>query len=478
MALVLSLGIAVSLAAVGTSAMAFTTENQGQAARAKNDPAAHSLAEAGINNAMAVLTNPANNAMNPALLPSTEDTAASETYDAGVSYWWGTFDLASKMWSLHGKGVARNPNGGRPVIRYVNMQSHVRASLMQPANNPIWNYVVSLQTGSDCDMTLANSENMQSPLYVMGNLCLNTPSQISAGPLVVKGSVKLDVNTNIGTASAPINEAHIVGGCSYKGGPWDSPCGPADMVFATRFDNLAPSLSKPSVDLGGWYGQAAPGPAHPCTTSTGTPPVFDNDSVRNNSVPTIFNLTPPSSDYSCIVRTPNNIVLGQLSWDHTSKVLTVSGTIYIDGSAKIEYGFSNVPIQYNGTGTLYLSGTMLIKNTKFCGGLSADGTGCDYANWNPNTEMLVVVATGSGGQLPAGDSIQCVSAHFQGGLWAEYNIDLDTTCQTEGPMIAGPEIIGQKVLTHSFPVIDEIPEGAPGVPIVYAQADPPYNYSG
>jgi hypothetical protein len=154
------------------------------------------------------------------------------------------------------------------------------------------------------------------------------------------------------------------------------------------------------------------------------------------------------------------------------------GTIYIDGSAQIQYGYQNVPIQYNGTGTLYLSGTMLIKNTKFCGGISADGTGCDYANWNPNTEMLVIVATGSGGQLPAGDSIQCVSAHYQGGLWAEYNIELDTTCQTEGPMIAGTEIIGQNVLTHSFPLIEDIPEGAPGVPIVYAQADPPYNYTG
>ena len=88
----------------------------------------------------------------------------------------------------------------------------------------------------------------------------------------------------------------------------------------------------------------------------------------------------------------------------------------------------------------------------------------------------MIVAAGSGGQLPTGDSIQTVSSFFQGGLWGNFNIELDTTSQTEGPMIAGTEIIGQKVLTHVFPVIDEIPVGAPGVPVVYAQPDAPTNY--
>jgi hypothetical protein len=91
--------------------------------------------------------------------------------------------------------------------------------------------------------------------------------------------------------------------------------------------------------------------------------------------------------------------------------------------------------------------------------------------------MLVIVAAGSGGQLPTGDSIRVVNSYFQGGLWGNSNIELDTTSQTEGPMIAGTEIIGQKVLTHAFPYIDDIPVGAPGVPVVYAQPDPPTNFT-
>ena len=192
---------------------------------------------------------------------------------------------------------------------------------------------------------------------------------------------------------------------------------------------------------------------------------------------TVFNLTPPTLDYSCVVRNGAGEIVGELSWNHTTKVVTVNA-VYIDGSAKIEYGYQNVPIQYNGKATLYLSGTFLVKNTKFCGGISADGTTCDFNTWNPNTEMLIVVAAGSGGQVPTGDSIQLVSAYFQGGLWGEQNIELDTTSQTEGPMIAGTEVVGQKVITHAFPIIEEIPVGAPGVPVVYADPDPPSNYVG
>ena len=45
----------------------------------------------------------------------------------------------------------------------------------------------------------------------------------------------------------------------------------------------------------------------------------------------IANLTPGAS-YQC------KTVNGELSWDYPSRVLTVSGTIYLDGSAKVDLG--------------------------------------------------------------------------------------------------------------------------------------------
>jgi hypothetical protein len=478
MALVLAVGVLAILSMVVTTALFYTTTNEANASRSSFDANAHSLAEAGINNAMAVLSNPSNNAMSSSLLPSTFTTANVSNYDDGWVLWWGTFNPTNTTWTLYANGYKRNPTGSnQPVMRSITETTKVRGSLMQPLNNPSWNYIMATNTGTPggCDLSLANSMNMQSPLYVMGNLCLNTPSQITGGALMVKGSATLNVNTNIGSSAAPINEAHVKLGCSYKGSAYATPCTPTQKVWATVSDANPIDLTPPTADFNGWYVNAAPGPLQGCTQSSGTVPVFDTgDGVMNNSVPGVFNLTPPSSDYSCIVRAGANIV-GQLGWDHTLKVLTVSGTIFIDGSVTASYGAQNTAIQYNGQGTIYLGGTFLVSNTMLCGGI-ANGT-CDFNSWNPNTEMLVIVANGSGGQVPTGDGVQIKNSYFQGALWATNTIELDTHSQTEGPMVAGTEILGQTVFAHSWPLITTVPVGMPGTPTVYAQPDPPSGYT-
>lgn len=485
MALVLALGITVVLGMVGTTVIAYTTANQGQASRSHADESALSLAEAGINNAMSVLANPSNNAIcDPqttctALLPDALVTANVSTYDTGYVKWWGTFDPLITTWTLHAYAYVRNPTGPSAglVIRRISAQVKVRPSLMQPLNNPAWNYIMATRTGTPggCDETLDNSVNIQSPMYVMGNLCLNTPSQITGGPLLVKGSAKLDVNTNIGSAASPINEAHVRNGCTYKGSAYAAPCTPTEKVWASISDANPADVTAPQANFPSWYLNATPGPRWGCTESSGTVPVFDNDTSWNNSVLGAFNLTPSSTSYSCVVKNGNGATVGQLSWDSSAKVLTILGTVFIDGSVTVNYGFSNVPIQYNGKGTIYVGGSLLISNTKLCGGIS-DGS-CDFNAWNPNTEMLVFVTGGSGGQVPSGDGVQIVSSYFQGALWSTYSIELDTTSQTEGPMVAGNEIFGNSVLAHSWPVITEVPAGMPGNPTVYAQPDPPRLYS-
>ena len=115
----------------------------------------------------------------------------------------------------------------------------------------------------------------------------------------------------------------------------------------------------------------------------------------NNSVP-VFNLT-PSSSYTCRVG-PAGAPTGELSWNATTRVLTVFGTIFIDGSVKLNNGLLN---SYNGQSTIYLAGTVYMNNnTKLCGGTF--GSNCDFASWNPNTEMLTFVAGGSGGLAGTG----------------------------------------------------------------------------
>jgi hypothetical protein len=233
------------------------------------------------------------------------------------------------------------------------------------------------------------------------------------------------------------------------------------------------TLVAPVADYTTWYANANPGPKHPCSTLSGTPPTWDNNTVKDNSVSTIFNLTPASS-YSCVV--PNT---GELTWNATTKTLTVSGTMYVDGSVTISNGAMN---QYNGQSTLYLTGTFyMTSGSKLCGSVS--GSNCDWNAWNPNTELFGVVANGTGGQNPAGVSIWMYNAQFQGALYGNGTIRPEGTTQTQGPMIASEVELGYNVSTasqtaSSFPLITTIPSGFPGVPNVYAQPQAPKSFSG
>ena len=475
-AMVMAVCTIIVLGMLGVAIATYTTAGQRTASRSSAGVSAYSLAEAGINNAMSVLAKQ-KSALDPNLLPQ-----RSTGYDSGSVTWSGVFDPLTTTWKITSVGTMVNPAGGtEPVRRKITVSAKVRPNQMQPTTNPAWNYIIATRTGTPggCDESLNNSVNIQSPMYVVGNLCLNTPSQVSGGPLQVKGSMKLDVNTNVGSVGAPVNEVHVKNGCAYKTGVFFNPCTPTQRVWGTVVDANPITLDLPTADYASWYVNAAPGPRQACTTQSGTVPVFDNDTLFNKSVPGVFNLTPGSTSYSCIVQAGSKVV-GQLSWNHTTKVLTVAGTMFIDGDVTASYGWSNIPIQYTGTGTIYIGGTLLIANTQLCADINAAGNACNFSVWQPNSKFLVFVANGSGGngqQVPTGDSIQIVSSSFEGGLFATNAIEVNTYSKTQGPMLGGTVILDQTVYAHTWPLIN-VPVGMPGTIITDAPPDPPSNYAG
>ena len=201
-------------------------------------------------------------------------------------------------------------------------------------------------------------------------------------------------------------------------------------------------------------------------------PTFDNDTVRNNSVATAFNLTPATS-YTCRVG-PAATPIGELSWDATTKKLKVAGVVYIDGSMVVNNGALN---QYDGQGTIYLSGTYLMDNgSKLCG--SSSGGDCNYSGWNPNSELLTIVAAGNGGQVPNGYSARLWNgAKLQGGIYANYGIWLDQNASTDGPLLGSKILISQNFDGDDFGTIATVPPGLPGNPEVYAKPNPPQRFS-
>ncbi len=164
---------------------------------------------------------------------------------------------------------------------------------------------------------------------------------------------------------------------------------------------------------------------------------------------------------------------GEIGWNATTKTLTVSGTMYIDGSAKISNGAVN---SYNGYGTIYLSGTLRISGT-LCASVS--GSACNFSTWSPDADLLMFVANGSGGQVNPGDSIQADNNwSYQGGLYGTNAVEFGNNDSVDGPIVGSQIILSNNLTTNAFPNISVVPVGMPSNQAVYAQPNPPQSFSG
>jgi hypothetical protein len=492
--LIMAIGILGVLTMTGTSLIYYSSTNARSAEYADDKSSAYDLAEAGINEMMSILSRPENNALNQYLLGYQANGTVvhtTHTYDRGTVEWWGTLaqSAGTSTWSLTSVGSIKNPTGSTAAAaaRTLTAKVPVIPTYTQPLNNPAWNFIYSRATGNTCDMTIQNSVLVQSPLYVAGNLCLTNTAGITAGPLVVQGSLTLSQSANYaGSSQTPLNQLHVKNGCKWKNNSQHNPCQQGagasgfDNVWATVLDNTPATSAPPTADWDAWYLNSNPGPYYPCLTTSGTPPTFDNDqgsaaspnvAKRNNSVTTLQDLT-PSTSYTC---TGSG---GALSWNASTHVLTANGTIFIDGSAQIQNGAVNT---YTGSATIYLSGTLLIKNSSICQATS--GGTCTTNGWDPAQRMLVFVVNGNGSggspqsQVTSGNSVQLVSAYAQGALYATNGIDLGTTSQFDGPLDGSTVSLGQST-SSSFPGLSFVPAGMPGNPEVYAQPQSPQLYAG
>jgi hypothetical protein len=353
------------------------------------------------------------------------------------------------------------------------------------------------------NINFSQSLQIASPVYAVANLSLTNSSKITgaAGKIGVGGNLTLSTNQNqiglTGGSDPRIAEAHVVGTCSVKGNVTPHVCGgslaatnwDSESVFASATSRsltglishspsltccapatgtIAPAGSATLSDMGFWYKNADLGPGHPCTTGS-VPFVFDGDTTINNSVTpaTPINLTPFASSYSC------SSSAGTLTWNNSTKKLTIRGTIFIDGSATIDSaGYSGNPVfTYSGTGTIVLSGTFAMKGAKICAVVS--GSDCNWSSsaWDPNANALVVVADGDGANggaqsqsnvVASGEGIEIVNtSSYQGALIANKGILTAQTAAQQGPIISVyNQIDAGQSGTLTFPAITFAPTAA------------------
>ena len=441
LALPLALATMLATGAMASSAIAYSSWNYGSSKRTDADSQALALAEAGLNYAYSTLYNSGTPTMASAV-PSRTITLAT-----GDATYYGT--LTGNTWNLVGIGSVRNPTGpgSAPVVRTVSGRATLGSARRGEANNAVWNYVyVDDPTATT---TLGNSVDVNIPLYVRGNLVLTNTAQVSGYALQVGGTVEFRNESHVGTAAAPIHEAHIGGGCRIGSvGAFVQPCGPTERVEATISDSTPTTFTKPPVDFAGWYYNSQPGPRHPCTVGS-FPGGFDNDAVPNNSLPPV-NLT-PSTGYDCRVYDASGGLVGQLTWvpgsGSSPGTLTMAGTIYFDGP--VEFRQYNLAV-YHGRATIYAAGDISFANqSTLCGDPECD------ADWDPQADLLAFV---SGGNVRVGQQ-----SHFQGAIYAVLDYSENNNSTFWGPIIARRVSLANSTVNHYVPIGTLMP----GMPASY-----------
>ncbi len=256
--LVMALLVLTFLAVSLTTVLIFTASNQRNSNYRKAVGTARSLAEAGLNNAVSVLSNPNNSASLElsALLPSSEAAAitAGDTKTGATAYqsgttvtWWGTLPTdgtghvipdanGNVVWTLKGKATVPNPTGpsASPIVRTMTARVNVNAPLPSSFNVGVWNTVYSpLGPTAGCDTSVGQGVNVTVPMYVGGNLCMANSSSINA-PLYVGGYLNISnkqawigcskITGNSCQTAAPINSAHVGAWCAGPSNPQYTPC--------------------------------------------------------------------------------------------------------------------------------------------------------------------------------------------------------------------------------------------------------------
>ncbi len=241
------------------------------------------------------------------------------------------------------------------------------------------------------------------------------------------------LTASIGTVATPILQAHIFDRCQYDAQTANKPCTNTDKVYAVTNDAVPTGLSKPGIDMAFWYQNAQPGPMHNCTVGS-FPGGFDNNSTYNNSLTGSAEVTPTGSSYTCQVLDAGSNLVGELSWNHVTHVLKITGTIFVDGDFRFDD--DGQIVHYQGRGIIYAAGDIEFDELVCAGGTGT--TSCvtgGMANWDPSQNMMTVLAGGWSEFDQGGTQAQSTPSGLQGIIYAVGDCMVHENFHLSGPII-------------------------------------------
>jgi Tfp pilus assembly protein PilX len=524
-ALIMALGIMLVLTITLTSVIFLTAATARDSKRTNAGQTAYALAEAGVNDAFAVLNTdyanpltfyPGNNCLlHPQAAASfyagytaTDATscgslaAFNTAYDTGncsapvnsCVTWSGALQSVTGLgwdyqWVIRATGSVRNPTGPSTanVTRTVTVKVPVLQGDTKVGSDSILEWVYAKG-----DLVFSNSVGVSAPVYAGGNLDLQSSAVIcgTAGKAVANGNFLLENPQNqagqiADTGKCPLvppaasdpklPEVHIVGNpanqaCHYKSGGSAvinaSPCTAANNVFATIADNTIPAgllaLASTAPDPVAGLAAAKPGPNHLC----------------NSNAPSGLNPTFSFAAGGNPLATPTNPINLTPATSYSCKFLIGSqpiGELSWDVSRKLLTVLGTIYIDasaqvtanalYQGRAILFLSGIFLMNanGENLCAVKTSAGTDCDLAagKWDPNVNVLVIDAQGDDG---SGNGIHLKNkVQYQGGLVAKNEINLETNAIAQGPMDStNSTVTAGQSNNISFPAIKLLPGGSLG----------------
>jgi Tfp pilus assembly protein PilX len=336
------------------------------------------------------------------------------------------------------------------------------------------------------------------PLYVIGNMCLsgqNTVMKEQPGgqpiDLQVGGALSLSGSgTSVGDWTTNpvtgITSGAVVGGCTNGAiTTATTTCNSTNYHYSVKNQGAFVPTSDPEetdADIANDYATFDPGPKHPCVVQSGSlaSSAFDFAPAANGTgEPNLsgsgssggaFELAPSGSDYTCISQSAGGASTGQLSWNHTTHVLTINGSIFFDSNLTIS---SNVT--YAGTAVIEVAGTITFNGNNLS--VCAQNTSCSFTNWQGSSghnDMLTLVSIKKNAS-PA-IKFQDNSQTFQGSLFSQPSSNITFVKNgdhTQGPMAVGSfDATFNNATIDPLPVIKNMPLGAPIPPNVSASISP------
>ncbi|MGZ8707720.1 MAG: hypothetical protein ACXW0R_10100 [Gaiellaceae bacterium] len=434
---------------------------------------AESLAEAGLAQAFSILNFEGNNPTEPTLLGcnsgGTSCTPVSLTEadgDEGSGSFYGVLDLLASEWTVTSTGQVPNPTGSVPATVTLNATVPLVITNGDP-NAAAWNYLFSTRPpGSGCEVNVGGSNVViDIPMYVRGDLCLSGSNAMidergegqspAPAPIDLRVGGKLVISGSNATAGVPLDyltSAGIALGCASTVTGTPHTCTTADKYYVTTSGTFN-EIDFPEHDMAGWFAHtdtinSTALSGGDCNVRAGTPPNINPDALLDGDAGTI-NLTPGSS-YTCR-KVVNGVTVAELSWNG-STTLTVKGVIVVDGNMNS----TDTLATYAGSATIYLNGSFSLTSSdaKLCATPS-----CTFTSWDPNTEMLAIIANTS-------IALNGSNNTYQGALMcpptASANVGGSNTV-VHGPIICGTFDFtnASNVEFKPMPPIGQVPLGAP-----------------